>query len=60
MGMQLVLIDENEPEWRLDDRTVEIGRRGVAAARAVLASAPHHDRDVIDLRNHHSASRHAA
>jgi hypothetical protein len=39
MGTQLVLIEENEPEWRLDDHTVEVGRRGIAAARKAL----HHD-----------------
>jgi len=26
-------------DWRLDDRTREVGRRGVAEARAALASA---------------------
>ena len=32
------LVDD-EPEWRLDDRTREVGRRGIAAARARLRSA---------------------
>ena len=36
MGTQLVLIEENNPEWRLDEHTVEVGRRGIAAARKVL------------------------
>ena len=58
--MQLVLIDDNEPEWRLDNHTVEIGRRGVASARAVLAAARHLDTDVVNGLAHHSASRNAA
>jgi hypothetical protein len=41
MGTQLVLIEENEPEWRLDDHTVEVGRRGIAAAREALHRGEH-------------------
>jgi len=37
MQPQLVLIDRPGAEWRLDDRTRDLGRKGVAAARAVLA-----------------------
>lgn len=37
MAEQLVLIDPNGPDFRLDDHTREIGRRGVAEARRVLA-----------------------
>ncbi len=37
MSTQLVLIEtDEEPEWRLDPHTIEIGLRGVAAAREVL------------------------
>lgn len=36
---QLVLIDTNPSDFRLDDRTREIGRKGIAAARAALAQA---------------------
>ncbi len=36
MANQLTLIDTH-PDWRLDDRTKETGRRGLADARAVLA-----------------------
>lgn len=37
MSNQLVLINtDNESDWRLDDHTVEVGLRGVAAAREVL------------------------
>lgn len=35
---QLQLIDTNRP-WKLDRRTVEIGRAGLAQARAALAAA---------------------
>ncbi|HMC41618.1 MAG TPA: hypothetical protein VKI20_01310 [Acidimicrobiales bacterium] len=36
MERQLVLLEEAPREWRLDDRTREVGRRGVAAARQAL------------------------
>lgn len=39
---QLVLIDKDEDErteWRLDERTREIGLKGVAEARAALRAA---------------------
>jgi hypothetical protein len=42
MARQLVLLDNTtEPtaDWRLDDTTKEIGRRGLAEARAALAEA---------------------
>lgn len=50
MTRQLVLIDESPRDWRMDERTREIGRRGVAAARAALAAharpdAPDSDTD---------------
>lgn len=38
MGRQLALL-ETPADWKLDDRTREIGRRGVAEARAALRSA---------------------
>lgn len=45
MQAQLVLLDDGDndqgPDWRLDERTRERGRRGVAAARAALAKANH-------------------
>ena len=40
MREQLVLIDEPAPEWRLDDDTREVGRRGLARARAALGPRP--------------------
>jgi hypothetical protein len=36
MERQLVLIEERGADYRLDERTREIGRRGVAAARDAL------------------------
>jgi hypothetical protein len=36
MARQLTLIDN--PTWRIDERTKEIGRRGLAEARAALAA----------------------
>jgi hypothetical protein len=38
MERQLALL-EPEPEWRLDERTREVGRAGVAKARAALRAA---------------------
>jgi hypothetical protein len=49
--MQLVLIDETERQWRLDDRTREVGRRGIAAARDVLRKAARRD-DEVDENDH--------
>lgn len=39
MERQLVLIEERDADYRLDDRTREIGRRGIAAAREALRKA---------------------
>jgi len=39
MERQLVLIEERGSDYRLDERTREIGRRGVAAAREALRNA---------------------
>lgn len=38
MERQLTLIDQQRP-WRLDAKTRETGRRGLAAARAALAAS---------------------
>lgn len=40
MERQLVLIEERGADYQLDERTREIGRRGVAAAREALRKAP--------------------
>ena len=39
MAEQLALIENTTPEWQLDERSVEVGRRGVAEARRVLRDA---------------------
>jgi hypothetical protein len=39
MERQLVLIEERGADYRLDERTREIGRRGIAAAREALRKA---------------------
>ena len=36
---QLVLIDNRSDDWRLDEQTKEIGRKGLADARAALQEA---------------------
>ena len=45
MELQLVLIEERGADYRLDDRTREIGRRGIAAAREALRKAAESDRE---------------
>lgn len=37
MARQLTLIENKKP-WHLDEKTREIGRRGIAEARAALAA----------------------
>ncbi|MGH9114552.1 MAG: hypothetical protein ACRDWW_01860 [Acidimicrobiales bacterium] len=39
METQLPLLDYDEVDWRLDERTRELGRRGVAEARRALTEA---------------------
>lgn len=39
MTTQLRLIDPTEVDWRLDEQTKAIGRRGLAQARAALRAA---------------------
>lgn len=39
MRGQLVLIPTTSADWRLDERTRETGRKGVAAAREILRRA---------------------
>ena len=38
MARQLALLD-TPPEWQIDDQTREVGREGLARARAALAAA---------------------
>lgn len=39
MAHQLVLIDTVELDWRLDEHTKEVGRRGISEARSMLRQA---------------------
>ena len=39
MTHQLELIEDHVPDYRMDDETRRLGRRGVAEARAALAEA---------------------
>jgi hypothetical protein len=39
MNDQLVLLEDDERQWKLDERTRELGRRGVAQAREALRQA---------------------
>jgi len=39
MARQLVLIEDEEASWKLDDRTREVGRKGLAEARKALLEA---------------------
>ena len=57
MARQLTLI-ESPPAWRIDDRTRETGRKGVAAARAALQAALAHP--VDQPADDHPADRPAA
>ncbi len=37
--LDLILTPSADDDWRLDDATIESGRRGLAKARAALAEA---------------------
>lgn len=50
MARQLVLLDTTGADWRLDQHTREIGRRGVAEARIILQRA-------LDREREHEATR---
>ena len=39
MEQQLTLVEAPQPPWQLDDRTREIGRRGLELARQALRQA---------------------
>ena len=39
MKTQLTLLDDNRRVWKLDQRTREIGRKGIADAREALRKA---------------------
>ena len=39
MKNQLRLLEPSDPRWRLDEKTRELGRKGLADARRALAEA---------------------
>jgi hypothetical protein len=54
MERQLKLLEtceSHEPEWQLDETTKELGKRGVAAARAALQQARRQARVTTDRRH---------
>ena len=56
MERQLKLLATDEaPEWHLDDPTKEVGKRGVAAARAALQQARRQALRVTPDRRHDAA-----
>lgn len=62
MARQLTLLD-TPPAWQIDDTTREVGRRGIAAARASLRAAiaaRHRIEDASAGQVHPSHGRSAA
>ena len=60
MAQQLPLLDtaQREPEWRIDEQTKAIGRKGLALARAALAATV--SSDEADGHREHDQHRQAA
>lgn len=57
MSTQLNLIEEaGGQEWRLDARTREVGRKGVAAARAALRATRRRGEDDDPTASHPHAA----
>jgi hypothetical protein len=42
MQPKLILLDEKQPDWKLDEKTKEAGRRGIEMAREALRQARSH------------------
>jgi hypothetical protein len=60
MAEQLVLLsDTTPPSWKIDQQTKEIGRDGVARARAILSSTMH-QRGSAQNNDNQSGDSHAA
>lgn len=53
MTSQLTLIDSEPASWKIPASTREIGRRGLAEARAVLHSIPRRFDDEAHTDDHH-------
>jgi hypothetical protein len=60
MATQLVLIDETKRDWTIDERTREVGRRGLSEARAALAVAAQRSAQRSERSEHAAAERRAA
>ncbi|MDQ1430666.1 MAG: hypothetical protein QOH64_2953 [Acidimicrobiaceae bacterium] len=56
MERQLVLIETADHDWRLDERTKEIGLRGVELARQQLRDARRAALEARDRDDHASAA----
>jgi hypothetical protein len=54
MTFQLRLIDPSDVDFRLDEQTKEVGRRGLARARAALEDARR--RPDAEVEDHQSAA----
>ena len=48
MTSQLKLLEATDVNWKLDERTKEIGRRGLAQARAALRAVAQNSASVSD------------
>lgn len=59
MARQLTLL-ETPPTWRIDESTREVGRRGIAEARAALQTALAAERGEAPAQDHPHRGRSAA
>lgn len=50
MQRQLTLLTRGDGSWRLDEETREVGRKGVAEARAALQASRRPDTDDPDVQ----------
>jgi len=42
MQPKLILLEDKQPDWKLDEKTKEVGRRGIEMAREALRQARSH------------------
>ncbi|MGK2950308.1 MAG: hypothetical protein ACSLFP_17185 [Acidimicrobiales bacterium] len=59
MARQLTLL-EAPPTWQIDESTREVGRRGLAEARATLQAALAAEREQAPVHDHPHHDRSAA
>lgn len=55
MSMQLVLLDDTQRSWKMDERTRELGKRGVSEAHEALRAVPRRSDDEVDVAHPHAA-----